>query len=64
LPETAIPAQEGITTSAFQQYLKASVNPNFHIPDRAEMTAFDIKIYGSSCPPSTSCNYPHTWLWV
>jgi hypothetical protein len=51
LPETVIPAQEGIPTSAFQQYLKASVNPNFHIPDRAGMTVFDIKTYGSSCPP-------------
>ncbi|HEZ3164978.1 MULTISPECIES: hypothetical protein [Neisseria] len=66
MPETVIPAQVGIPTSAFQQYLKASqqylkasVNPNFYIPDRAETTAFDIKIYGSSCPPSASCNYPY-----
>ncbi|EEZ70810.1 hypothetical protein [Neisseria cinerea] len=64
MPETAIPAQEGIPTSAFQQYLKASVNPNFHIPDRAETTVFDIKTYGSSCPPSASCNDPYTRLWV
>ncbi|WP_126418131.1 hypothetical protein [Neisseria meningitidis] len=50
MPETVIPAQAGIPTSAFQQYLKVSVNPNFHIPDRAETTAFDPKTYGSSCP--------------
>ncbi|WP_157779682.1 hypothetical protein [Neisseria meningitidis] len=64
MPETVIPAQAGIPISAFQQYLKVSVNPNFHIPNRAETTAFDLKTYGSSCPPSASYNYPYTRLWV
>ena len=38
-PTAVIPAQAGIQTSAFQKYLKITVNPNLKIPTCAGMTA-------------------------
>ena len=43
-PTAVIPAQAGIQTSAFQKYLKITVNPSFWIPACAGMTVSGIRI--------------------
>ena len=48
---TVMPAQAGIQISAFRKYFKAAATLHFQIPARAGMTALDIRIYGTSCPP-------------